>query len=165
MFGGQTSMNTTYNNGSTARRSGSSMIRPAWTPVTIAMMIFGFVIFWPLGLAMIAYILWGDRFDDFKSEVNNRTDGFAKSWNCRGSHSQSSRTGNVAFDEWRDAEIDRLREERRQLDEMRAEFESHLNELRRAKDQKDFDAFMDAYKRNTAEPKNNTPKKKSVPDV
>ena len=45
----------------------NALIRPAWTPVTIAMMIIGFMIFWPLGLAMLAYILWGDRLDKFKS--------------------------------------------------------------------------------------------------
>ena len=42
----------------------NALIRPAWTPVTIAMMIIGFMIFWPLGLAMLAYILFGDRLDE-----------------------------------------------------------------------------------------------------
>ena len=52
----------------------NALIRPAWTPVTIAMMIIGFMIFWPLGLAMIAYIVWGDRLDQFKADVNKATD-------------------------------------------------------------------------------------------
>ncbi|AZH16767.1 DUF2852 domain-containing protein [Brucella melitensis] len=37
----------------------TAMIRPAWTPATIALMVLGFFLFWPLGLAMLAYILWG----------------------------------------------------------------------------------------------------------
>ena len=41
----------------------SCMIKPAWTPATIGLMVLGFVVFWPLGLAMLAYILWGDRFE------------------------------------------------------------------------------------------------------
>jgi len=164
-------MNTTYNNRSTSRVA-SAMIRPAWTPVTIAMMIIGFMIFWPLGLAMIAYILWGDRLEEFKSGVNRRTDGFAKGWSrdCGSFRNRHSGTGNVAFDEWRDAEIERLREERRQLEEMRAEFDAHLHELRRAKDREEFDAFMKSYKASTAKDgeADNAPKKakkKSVPDV
>ena len=52
------------------------------------------------------------------------------------------RTGNVAFDDWREAELDRLDEKRRELDAMRAEFDSYARELRRAKDQEEFDQFM-----------------------
>jgi hypothetical protein len=32
-------------------------------------MVLGFVVFWPLGLAMLAYILWGNRFEGFKRNV------------------------------------------------------------------------------------------------
>ena len=91
----------------------TAFVRPAWTPVTIAMMIVGFMLFWPLGLAMLAYILWGDRLEQFKSNVNRATDragqSFSGSWGrgCghkrHGRHDYHSRTGNVAFDEWRDA--------------------------------------------------------------
>lgn len=51
-------------------------------------------------------------------------------------------TGNVAFDEFRKAEIDRLEEERRKLDAMVDEFDTHLRNLRRAKDQAEFDEFL-----------------------
>ena len=66
------------------------------------------------------------------------------------------------------AEIERLREERRKLEEMRAEFDEHLRELRRAKDKEEFDAFMKSYKANTSSSADEAPKKakkKSVPDV
>lgn len=164
-------MNTVYENGSPSRghhgAHNGAWIRPAWTPVTIAMMIVGFMIFWPLGLAMLAYILWGDRLEEFKSNVNRSTDGFARNWSC-GRASRAS-TGNVAFDDWRDAEIERLREERRKLEEMRADFESHLRELRRAKDKEEFDAFMKSYQAKTAdaddEEKPSRSRRKSVPDT
>ena len=51
-------------------------------------------------------------------------------------------TGNVAFDDWREAELARLDEERRKLDEMREQFDDYVRELRRAKDQEEFDRFM-----------------------
>ncbi|MEC9343115.1 MAG: DUF2852 domain-containing protein [Pseudomonadota bacterium] len=125
----------------------SAMIRPAWTPATIALMIIGFMIFWPLGLAMLAYILWGDRLDEFKSEVNRATDRMNCAFGRNGHkrhHGHHARTGNVAFDDWRAAELTRLEEERRRLDEARKEFDEYLRELRRAKDQEEFDAFMKA---------------------
>ena len=119
----------------------SALIRPAWTPATIALMVIGFMVFWPLGLAMLAYIIWGDRLDGFKRDVNRATDGvFA---GCRRSSRRAHRhTGNVAFDEWREKELERLDEERRRLDETRAEFDAYARELRRAKDQEEFDRFM-----------------------
>ncbi|WP_420960497.1 DUF2852 domain-containing protein [Brucella sp. IR073] len=121
----------------------SALIRPAWTPATIALMIIGFVVWWPLGLTMLVYILWGDRLEGFKSDVNNATDGLFKNFHnaCpRGGAFSSS--GNAAFDDWRQKELDRLAEERRKLDEARAEFEAYAREVRRAKDKEEFDRFM-----------------------
>jgi len=126
----------------------NSLIRPAWTPATIALMIIGFMIFWPLGLAMLAYIIWGDRLEGFKTDMNRATDrvfdGFSS---ATGGATSSSRTGNVAFDDWREVELARLEEERKKLDEMRKEFDEYQRELRRAKDGEEFDAFMKSRNR------------------
>lgn len=130
----------------------SALIRPDWTPATIALMVLGFIVFWPLGLAMLAYILFGDRLRAFKRHANEKADGFfAKGWNgqCRTHgrhHGHAFRSGNVAFDDWRKAELDRIEEERRKLDEMRREFDEYMRELRRARDQEEFDRFMNSRK-------------------
>lgn len=119
----------------------TALIRPAWTPATIALMVIGFMVFWPLGLAMLAYIIWGDRLEGFKRDVNRATDGIFAG--CRkASYRTNARTGNVAFDDWREKELERLDEERRKLETMREEFDAYARELRRAKDQDDFDRFM-----------------------
>ena len=101
----------------------TALIRPAWTPATIGLMVLGFIVFWPLGLAMLAYILWGDRLDGWKTDVNRATDTMARNWGRCSRSASASRTGNVAFDDWRDAELKRIEEERRKLDEMRQEFD------------------------------------------
>lgn len=129
--------------------SQTSLIRPAWTPATIALMIIGFMIFWPLGLAMIAYILWGDRLDDFKRDVGRATDAVSEKINTRGFR-RSHGSGNVAFDEWREVELARLEEERRKLDESIAEFEAYKRDLRRARDREEFDSFMGSRQRKPA---------------
>ncbi|MXN47882.1 DUF2852 domain-containing protein [Shinella kummerowiae] len=125
----------------------SALIRPDWTPATIALMVLGFVVFWPLGLAMLAYIIFGDRLKSFKKDANDNLDGMfascrSKFGRGRGPSAFRAATGNVAFDDWRDAELARLDEERRKLDEMREEFDAYSRELRRAKDQEEFDRFM-----------------------
>ena len=139
----------------------STMLRPAWTPATVALTVGGFMVFWPLGLAMLAYIVFGDRFDGFKRDANATVDGMFRGWGR--SPRGYSATGNVAFDEWRDKEIERLNEERRKLDELRADFEEELRELRRAKDQEDFDRFM--AKRNASRETGVAKRSKSVPDT
>ena len=164
-------MNTTYDNNTHSRGFAQGFIRPAWTPATIAMMIIGFMIFWPLGLAMIAYILWGDRLDSFKQDVSRTTDSVAKSFRnagccgARRGYMHSQRTGNVAFDDWREAEIARLEEERNKLDETRREFDEHLSELRRAKDEEEFNSFMSSRSEKHSGKKSDTKKGKSVPDT
>jgi hypothetical protein len=126
----------------------SALIRPAWTPATIALMVLGFMVFWPLGFAMLAYILWGDRFDGFKRDIKGAKESFFGG--CRGRHARHGhygRTGNVAFDEWREKELERIEEERRRLDETLKEFDTYLRELRRAKDQEEFNRFMNERNR------------------
>ena len=128
----------------------NSLIRPAWTPVTIAMMVLGFIIAWPLGLAMLAYIIWGDRLDTFKKDVNCATDKVADTIKSTTRRSKPPRTGNAAFDDWRDTELARLDEERKKLDETRAEFDEYQRDLRRARDMEEFDAFLKSRKRKPA---------------
>ena len=120
----------------------SALLRPDWTPATVALMVLGFMVFWPLGLAMLAYIVFGDRFRSFKQSANQTADGLFSKCRSGGFRNAHFSTGNVAFDDWRKAELDRLDEERRKLDEMRADFDRYARELRRAKDQEEFDRFM-----------------------
>ena len=129
----------------------TALIRPAWTPATIALMVVGFVVFWPLGLAMLAYILWGERLGEFKGDWGKARSGLFGS--CRRRGHGFSRTGNVAFDEWRDKELERLAEERRKLEELREEFDAYARELRRAKDQQEFDRFMAERSKSTPAPR------------
>ncbi|EFO32228.1 conserved hypothetical protein [Roseibium sp. TrichSKD4] len=119
------------------------MIKPAWTPMTIGLMVLGFVVFWPLGLAMLAYILWGDRFQDMARDAKSqwRSSPFKGAVDQMASGAYA-RTGNAAFDEYRDKEIKRLEEERARLEAMRNEFDDFLKDLRRARDQEEFDRFM-----------------------
>lgn len=38
----------------------TALVKPQWGPLSIALMVLGFVVWWPLGLAVLAYILWGE---------------------------------------------------------------------------------------------------------
>jgi hypothetical protein len=132
-----------------------SALRPGWTPLTVFLMILGFILFWPLGLAMLAYILWGDRFhqmaDDAMAQYRGgRWTGDKPVFSRVSPMVRPRSTGNVAFDDYRDTELRRLEEERRKLDAMRDEFDAYLRNLRQAKDREEFDRFM--RERNNGQP-------------
>ncbi len=104
-------------------------IRPAWSPLTIALMVIGFIVWWPLGLAMLAWIIWGDRMLAWWDEGRHRMQ-------TRGS------TGNEAFEEYRRSELDRLEQERRRVEQEAVAFQEFLRDLRKARDREEFDRFM-----------------------
>ena len=118
--------------------------RGRWTALNIVLMIIGFAVFWPLGLAMLAWIIWGDQIGAKAEELKGQFRSFQERAPRFGSGTTGfrGRTGNAAFDEYREQELKRLDEERRKLEAMRAEFESFVQELRRVKDQEEFDRFM-----------------------
>lgn len=108
--------------------------RPAW----ITVMVLGFILFWPIGLAILAYMIWSGRMgcgrhgDAWRQRWADKWERGRKSWGA-GHHFHSS--GNAAFDEYRDETIKRLEEEER-------EFREFLERLRKAKDKQEFDQFM-----------------------
>jgi len=104
-------------------------IRPAWSPLTIALMVIGFIVWWPLGLAMLAFIIWGDRFIAWWDESQHKMQ-------ARGS------TGNEAFEEYRRSELDRLERERQRIEEEAVAFQEFMRNLRKARDREEFDRFM-----------------------
>jgi hypothetical protein len=91
----------------------------------IAAMVLGLIFFWPIGLALLAYMIWSKRM--FKSTCNGAT-------RIRGRHMSNS-SGNAAFDAYKSETLRRLEEEQ-------DNFEAFLKRLRDAKDKAEFDQFM-----------------------
>jgi hypothetical protein len=91
----------------------------------IAAMVISFILFWPVGLALLAYLIWSKRM--FKGSCG------------KGRHMSrhSFRTsGNSAFDAYKADTLRRLEDEH-------DAFEAFLQRLRDAKDKSEFDQFMD----------------------
>ena len=124
-------------------------MRPAITPLTLLLTVIGFIFFWPLGLAMFAYMIFGSHLPAFRQHYQDMRSDWSRDRSCgpgarRGFSRGSSRggSGNVAFDDYRDKEMQRLEEERRRLDEELRDFRSYMSDLRRARDAEEFDRFM-----------------------
>jgi len=125
----------------------TAIIKPQWSPLTIALMVLGFIIFWPLGLAVLGYILWGEKFGGSAEKAQaywNKGMGYMRNTSKHtgfGGHNFGS-SGNAAFDEYRAAQLKRLEEERARLDAEIDAFHEYMANLRQAKDREEFDRFM-----------------------
>ncbi|QIE44743.1 DUF2852 domain-containing protein [Pseudohalocynthiibacter aestuariivivens] len=96
--------------------------RGAW----IAAMVLAFIVVWPVGLALLFYMIWSNKMNCSKS-------GHARLGRRSVTHRSS---GNSAFDAYRDETLRRLQDEQEN-------FEAFLDRLRQAKDKSEFDQFMD----------------------
>jgi hypothetical protein len=111
--------------------------KPAW----ITLMVLAFIIFWPVGLAILAYLIWSGRMACWKHSRRARwqREGMehmreaADRW--FGGHRQPRSSGNRAFDEYRSETLRRLEAEEQ-------EFRAFLDRLRLAKDKAEFDEFL-----------------------
>ena len=120
--------------------------KPAW----IAVMIAGFIIFWPIGLGILAYLIWSGRMGCSKKNKagrwhNERQPKKSATGEWWSRHSKPPSSGNHAFDEYRDETLRRLEAEQK-------EFTDFLEQLRDAKDKAEFDQFMAARKRQADKP-------------
>lgn len=90
----------------------------------LLLMAAGFIFFWPLGLAVLVWLVVTGRLGQ---RVNLSFGGFDSSfWTS---------SGNKAFDQYRDDVLDKLRKEREGFDQF-------LVDLAKAKDKAEFDQFM-----------------------
>ncbi len=110
--------------------------KSAW----ITAMVLGFVVFWPIGLGILGYMMWSGRMGCWKFRGPGRWHFSAADKGRSGNHRHRGRhdspaTGNTAFNEYREETLRRLEDEQSQ-------FEDFLDNLRHAKDKAEFDQFM-----------------------
>ena len=108
-------------------------------------MVLGFMIFWPIGVAVFVYKMWRRKTgaDDLQTFVTAKWNEARGSWARSPAWGWSSAaTGNAAFDQWKAAELARLEAERRKLEDAAREFADFLDNIRHAKDREEFDRFM-----------------------
>ena len=129
--------------------------KPAW----IALLVVSFILFWPIGLALLIYLKWSGRMfcsrryghwsgpDSREARREAREEW--RSWKRRHRWGGPS-SGNVAFDEYREETL-------RKLDEEQREFRDYLDKLRSAKDRAEFDQFMNERRNRPPAPPSTEP--------
>jgi hypothetical protein len=126
--------------------------KPAW----IALMVVAFIVFWPIGLGILAYLIWSGRMScswrhadrrDWRERRERMHDAAHRWWhgNDRAANGGPPSSGNRAFDEYREDTLRRLEDEQK-------DFRDFLDRLRHAKDKAEFDQFMDDRRRHRDAP-------------
>src|SRR6202790_968005 len=120
------------------------MLDSPWHPGWIAVTILGFIIWWPIGLALLFFTLgsrkmgcWShqDRWANKMERMQYKMERMRGHMERRGFGFGPQSSGNRAFDEYRSETLRRLEEEQ-------VEFRDFLDRLRHAKDKSEFDQFM-----------------------
>lgn len=134
-----------------------------WSGWEIGAIAAGFLVFWPVGLLGLFWKmkkgeLWkgsaesGMPWAAWKGKGKSMTEHF-KSWNNQGD-TLRTHTGNHAFEEYKAAELVKLDEMRRKLEEDQKAFGDFMERVRRAKDKEEFERFMAERNASAVDPQN-----------
>lgn len=101
----------------------------------IVSVVMGFVFFWPAGVVLAVVLAWRGGFGP-QTFPQVDVEDIAARLRHLGPEAEQRRSKNASFDAYRNDVLNRLEDER-------VKFESFLGRLRDAKDQSEFDRFMD----------------------
>ncbi len=125
---------TQYKNEGCCRFNGKAN----WSGVNIAAMVIGFVVFWPIGLFLLFWILTGH-------DVLNLPADFATKWHqLKGSpSSKTGDTDNGVFNDYQQTQHDRIREIKEEIKSRARRFTEFRSAAKRRADEEEFRQFMD----------------------
>lgn len=106
----------------------------------IAATVFAFIVFWPIGLAMLIWAIWGDRMK--ASRMSRRIADLNFRDVAQFTSPMNRRPDNMALAEYLEREQQRLRTEQEKLDDLLKAFDAFKAAEQRSKDQRDFDEFL-----------------------
>ena len=121
-------------------RRGTGGGRRRFTPGYIAATVIGFVVFPPIGFALLAWGLWREPIRS--SRLFQKLSGAATAAPSNLQGWMARHPGNSALSDYLAREQERLRAEQVKLDELVKAFDAFKEAERRNADQRDFDAFL-----------------------
>ncbi len=136
-----TSSSTTMNNGETCDRGGGGCVfggNANWSFVNIAAMVIGFVLFWPIGLFVLYWILTGRNVVDLKNRA-------VAKWKRHKGHDtgDAGGTDNTVFNDYQQTQYDRIHEIKEEIKERARRFAEFRSDAKRRADEEEFRRFMD----------------------
>lgn len=123
-------------------RCSSRVSRPGncarWNATNIAGMVIGFIVFWPIGLFVLAWILSGRQVRDLPAVAR---DVWSRVFNGMETRKNGA-TDNIVFNEYQQTQYDRISEIKNEIRERARRFTEYREDIQRRRDQEEFERFM-----------------------
>ena len=117
--------------------------RARWSGINIAAMVVGFVVFWPLGMVVLFWILGGRDVRDLPGAARRQwVRMFGEGTPSFGRRSLEGDSGNRVFEAFQQTQHDRINEIREEIRERARRFRAFRDESRRRADEEEFERFM-----------------------
>jgi len=112
-----------------------------WSGLNIAAMVVGFVLFWPVGLFLLFWIITGRGVQELPDAIRSLWSRVDDAW--RGNDSDSRATSeNGVFNEFQQAQYERIREIKDEIKERARRFRDFRATAKRRADEEEFNQFM-----------------------
>ena len=121
--------------GSRVSRQGNCV---RWNATNIAGMVVGFIVFWPIGLFVLAWILSGRQVRDLPAAARNV-------WSHLFNGVQTQRhsaTDNIVFNEYQQTQYDRISEIKNEIRDRASRFSEFREDIQRRRDREELERFM-----------------------
>lgn len=108
-----------------------------WSGRNIVVMVLAFMLFWPVGLVVLYWILSGRDVKDLPGSIQRK---WSQTFGAQSS--SPSRSDNVVFDEYQQTQYDRISEIKEEIKDRARRFHEYRADAKRRADEVEFKSFM-----------------------
>lgn len=113
----------------------------SWSGLNIAAMVVGFVLFWPIGLLLLFWIISGRGVQELPDAFRGLWSRVDDAWRGNGSGTRAT-TENVVFNEFQQAQYERIRDIKDEIKKRAQRFRDFRAKAKRRADEEEFNQFM-----------------------
>ena len=113
-----------------------------WSGMNIAVMVIGFVLFWPIGLFILYWNLTGRPVSDLPDAMRGLWARITGNFHDRDGLAWGGRSDNVVFNEYQQTQYDRIREIKDEIKTRTDRFSQFRQAAKRRADEEEFNRFM-----------------------
>ena len=113
-----------------------------WGGFNIAAMVLGFIVFWPLGLFIMFWIMSGRSVKELPQGIRDLWARLTGHWNEDSGFNRGAGSDNTVFNDYQDAQHDRIREIKEEIKERTRRFGEFRADAKRRADEDEFNRFM-----------------------
>jgi len=113
-----------------------------WSGFNIFAMVLGFILFWPIGLVILYWIVSGRNVKELPRGIRHQWSKMTGGWNAHDSAGSGGRSDNAVFNEYQQTQFDRIREIKEEVKERARRFGEFRANAKRRADEEEFNRFM-----------------------